>query len=247
MKKVSVFLMVVIITASMAACKGDAGPEGPQGPKGDQGERGPAGATGPAGANGAAGATGATGAAGPKGDKGDTGATGAVGAPGPKGEKGDKGDTGATGATGTAGPKGDKGDTGSANVIYSGWISMTNASLWTTNSGGAYWTANFAAPAITQAVLDRGVILIYTNSTGFGTVLLPLKLNPARTFQAYTKLQRIYIEQVFSSGATTTFPGTGGLNEFRYVIIPGGVAGGRQAPVDYNDYEAVKKYYNLPD
>ena len=34
----------------------------------------------------------------------------------------------------------------------------------------------------------------------------------------------------------------------RYVIVPGGAAvGGRKAAINYNDYEAVKRAYNLPD
>lgn len=33
----------------------------------------------------------------------------------------------------------------------------------------------------------------------------------------------------------------------RYVVIPGGVAGGRQAAVDVKNYAAVKAHYHLPD
>jgi hypothetical protein len=36
--------------------------------------------------------------------------------------------------------------------------------------------------------------------------------------------------------------------QYKYVVIPGTQAGRQSAPpVDYNDYEAVKRYYNLPD
>ena len=36
-------------------------------------------------------------------------------------------------------------------------------------------------------------------------------------------------------------------NRLRYVIIPGNITAGGKSSLDYNDYEAVKAFYNLPD
>jgi hypothetical protein len=53
---------------------------------------------------------------------------------------------------------------------------------------------------------------------------------------------------IFLYNEDATDPGTfGSGNQYRYVIIPGGIPNGRMAAVNYNDYEAVKAYYQLPD
>lgn len=245
MKRTLILLTAVMLTACMVACKGDpgeTGPIGPQGPKGDTGEQGPAG---PGGATGPAGATGA------KGDKGDTGATGATGqtgAAGPQGPKGDTGATGATGATGQKGDKGDKGDTGTANVIYSAWIDMRSG--WVRNSDRHWFLPAFSAPQITQTVMDNGVILVYAKNIGSRVTPIP---NSYYGFDYQVWVNNILIYRIWpniSSTTPTIFSVSAVLADythFRYVIIPGGIPAGRTAAVDFNDYEAVKKYYNLPD
>ena len=63
MKKVTLFMMVLALAVSLAACQGAVGPQGPkgdtgqQGPKGDTGDTGDAGDTGPQGPQGEPGFT----------------------------------------------------------------------------------------------------------------------------------------------------------------------------------------------
>lgn len=148
-----------------------------------------------------------------------------------KGPQGDPGPAGPTGATGAAGPKG---DIGTANVIYSNWINVTF-----TGSGTTY-TGTITAPQITQTVLDKADIRVYWNESGR---VLSLPYAQVLGGTTYSVHQRFYVGKIelIASYAIST-------QQMRYVIIPGGVlAGGKRASVDLDDYEQVKRYFNLPD
>jgi hypothetical protein len=184
----------------MVSCTKD-GPQGPAGPAGPQG---------PPGATGSVGLTGATGPAGP------AGPTGPAGPQGPQGPAGPQG------------PQGPQGPAGTANVIYSTWASPT---AWT-NPGLSFSDYSFdrTAPGITQSIIDNGVVLAYAQLSGDGgnTRSLPSTLNNGSAVYTFGYLVpavgSIRFTLVFSSGAASA-PSTSSL--FRYVIIPGGVAGGR--------------------
>lgn len=98
--------------------------------------------------------SGGTGPAGPQGATGATGAPGATGAAGPQGATGATGAIGATGATGAAGPAGPAGTSADANSYL-----LLNRSVFT-----AGYTP-FSIPAITQDIVDKGVVLVYVRNT----------------------------------------------------------------------------------
>lgn len=197
-----------------------------------EGPEGPAGATGPQGPAGIAGATGSTGA------------------------------TGATGPQGPVGPVGPQGPAGTANVIYSSWFNFATAD-WAdsvmTNLGTAK-RAYRTAPAITQAVVDNGVVLSYlslTTTPGVGPYLLPFTIpaSPAALIVGnIPTVGRMVFYNVFSNATTGVALNT--AYSFRYVVIPGGVAGGRSATVGNTGftadqlkampYEDVARIFNLP-
>lgn len=160
-----------------------------------------------------------------------------------KGEVGPKGDTGATGANGATGAKG---DVSSANVIYSTW---KPADSWVLSNYygaiGRYF--DIAAPQLTREILDRGNVYVYWKPANNldAVIPLPTTTHDFREFFLEHKVSRI---RIWFFNSIRTDPGTlPSSNEFRYVIVPGGVAGGRRTAVDYSNYEAVKKAYNLPD
>src|SRR5687768_14443278 len=107
---------------------------------------------GPAGAIGPQGPTGGTGPAGPAGPVGPTGPAGPVGA------------TGATGATGTA------------NVIYSAWLDYVpaNWSAATMFFGVNTRRYTHTSTAITAAIRDQGVLLVFLRFATTGTTAYPL-------------------------------------------------------------------------
>ncbi len=120
-----------------------------------------------------------------------------------------KGDTGPAGLTGPAGPTG---ATGSANVIYSAWTNLTFT------GSGTFWSAQITAPGVTQDIMDKGVVKTYFK---FGTSVYEgnysnLTLGSNTTLYQYLTLGTINLRATFNA----SYP-------WRYVIIPGGVAGGR--------------------
>lgn len=158
---------------------------------------------------------------GPEGPAGSTGAqgpTGLPGAAGPAGPAGPSGPAGPTGSTGATGPA------GTANVIYSAWFT---SGVWT-GSGTNYAYFDKAAPGVTAAIRDNGVILAYARLSADVTNIRPL---PATTGLGAS----LIIWNFFSTAVgnlrftveSTALVSPSATNEFRYVIIPGSVLGGR--------------------
>jgi hypothetical protein len=167
------------------------------------------------------------------------GPEGPVGAQGPQGPPGT---TGAAGAAGSAGVNGAPGPPGTANVIYSGWLpSPTTFGVagWFDTSIttiGTVSRANFAAPSMSQAILDQGLTMVYHTfaaspavptgganaqslpySTSVGVQIIEVNYRPA--------VGRVIVF-IKNLSATTSYGLLGG-HYFRYIIVPGGVAGGR--------------------
>jgi len=182
---------------------------------------------------------------GPEGPAGATGPQGPAGVNGTNGATGATGATGAPGATGPAGPVGPAGPAGTANVIYSSWLAsptVFGAAGWldtTISTIGVVSRANFAAPSMTQAILDQGVVLVYHT---FSATPPPTGGANAQSLPYLASVGGGNFVQVGYRGAVgrvfvylqNVIPGTGGFgflagHYFRYVIIPGGVSGGRSA------------------
>lgn len=197
-----------------------------------------------------------------EGPEGPAGATGAQGPAGIGGATGPTGATGPVGPQGPVGPTGPQGPAGTANVIYSSWFSIA-ATDWVDSSMvnlGTVKRAYKAAPGITQAIVDNGVVLSYlalTSAAGVGPYLLPFTIpsNPDALIIGYIPtVGRVVYYNVFANATTGV-----ALNpsySFRYVIIPGGVAGGRSATVANTGYtidqirampyEQVARIFNIP-
>jgi hypothetical protein len=166
---------------------------------------------------------------GPEGPVGPIGPQGPAGGTGSTGPAGPAGPTGATGPAGPQGPQGPQGATGTANVIYSSWVTVTNAD-WTVNSPNS-WSYSRTAPGVTTSVINQGVVLVYLRysaavhllpfndipNNGGGAITVDYLIPPA----GGSILHRLY--------RTSSPLGSIVDVEFRYVIIPGGVAGGRGA------------------
>lgn len=156
-----------------------------------------------------------------------------------------KGDTGPAGATGPAGPTG---STGSANVIYSAWVNVTFT------GSGTSWSGQMTAPGVTQDIMDKGVVKSYFK---FGTSVYDGNYSNIPTGAAiyqYLSVGFINLRATFAAN----YP-------WRYVIIPGGVAGGRlgntadgdnfvfadgstmkRSDFDKMSYEEVCNRFNIP-
>jgi hypothetical protein len=136
---------------------------------------------------------------------------------------GPEGPQGAQGAKGDKGDAGTRGVTGTANVIYSSWKSFTGK------------VGQWPIPAITREILDKGIILVYTD---FGSTILLL---PYASNSGDIKMY----PQFYVGGLNVVSNYELSLIRFRYVIIPGGVAGRRASGVNYSDYQEVCAYYHI--
>jgi hypothetical protein len=177
---------------------------------------------------------------GPQGPQGEDGI-------GIQGEKGDKGDPG---------EKGDQGDPGTANVIYSDWVGFESAT-WSNPAnffGQNRRTYPIAETAITNDILNRGMVAVYVRLAGTPTTIQPLPITQAITLvKAQTLGFQLKPSEIslflFNRDDTNDPDRISAGNAYRYVIIPGATpnSSGRMANIDLSDYEEVKRYYNLPD
>lgn len=186
------FLALALI--SLNACKSTT-----PGPTGANGTNGTTGATG------ATGVAGAAGAGGPQGVVGATGATGAVGATGVVGATGATGADGVAGATGADGATGATGATGASTVIAN--YLFTNQSVFLAGN------TRFLVPAITQDIVNQGIVLVYFRNTGTTTAWFSLPYSESGNTLNISTYGVGYVD--LKSNFTST-----GL-DIRVVIIPG--------------------------
>lgn len=187
---------------------------------------------------------------GPEGPAGGTGAQGPTGATGATGPTGPVGPTGPAGPTGPTGPQG---PAGTANVIYSAWTTEpgnwgADTAMLSLNGGNAKRFI-VTAPSLSQSILDQGVILCYVKGgvTSNNPVALPYNIplaaavpNNIETVDYRASLNKItYIFYILNNtSAPITFTNINSGAQFRYVLIPGVVSGGRSATVPGTNYTA---------
>ena len=140
-----------------------------------------------------------------------------------------KPENGTNGTNGTDGKNGTNGAVGSANVIYSNWVSITNNE---TQIG-----AN-----ISQNILDKGLILMYTQQNGGAIFSLPYNdtFNNKKIESEYL-INAIKVRKNFAASTIV-----------RYIIIPdgGGFPAGRGiTKPDYKNmtYSQVCALLNIPE
>jgi hypothetical protein len=182
-------------------------------------------------------------------------------------KEGPEGPVGAQGPQGPAGANGGTGPAGSANVIYSAWFTPDQNGGWVdTTINGVALQKKFrkAAPGVTLAMLNNGVILSYVklNPDGAGGTTTSIRQLPyANPGTATEYFPLHYVGNITYAQASTANPGvavaaSSGSLEFRYVLIPGGVSGGRMtsgAATGYSvdqlrnmSYEQAVSLFNIP-
>ena len=153
------------------------------------------------------------------------------------------------------GETGPKGATGSANVVYSDWFTPAAYTV-TTVFGIKDFDYTKAAPGITQTVLDSGIVLTYGKLLGYNTAVwpagqvsqLPILLTYVQgttqtdTWSALATVGSLRIDFVNSANFYTSISTS---HSFRYIIIPGGVHGGRQMDFHSMTYAQVCDYLQI--
>ena len=148
------------------------------------------------------------------------------------------------GATGATGANGTSGIDGNANVL--GSLPFSTASTnWASSSGGAIWTANVGATAITQSIVDRGIVSVFRKYTSNGAAewspLPDTNININISFDYGVGYIKLFTQS--TNAVAITNPG---VLTFRYVIIS---PANRMANPNTNwqDYNQVKKALFLKD
>ncbi|WP_158637430.1 collagen-like triple helix repeat-containing protein [Lacibacter cauensis] len=233
MKKI-LSVLAISFSVVFVACKGDQGPVGP---------------TGPAGATGSTGATGATGPQGP------------AGATGPQGPQGPAGATGPAGAPGTP-----------AQVVYSAWVTSPFAQRDTTIDGTCVRVRHINAPSLSTTILTQGTMITYFRVGSIGPYQLPYisdaggatnQINCIYNLQKIFVYRHTYNTCRFTSAVPEAYPGQPVLInlpqslEYRYILIPGLIAGGRftsgpaagysVAQLKEMSYQRIKELFAIPE
>lgn len=190
---------------------------------------------------------------------------------GPEGPAGTAGLQGPPGVAGPVGPAGPQGPVGQTNVTYSTWVT-TVAADWVVgftapNNYNVENVYNRTAPGVTQSMLDQGIVLAYGKNFTIGaSTLLPnviqLPYSEAFNDQNYGYILAVG-KIVFTYDPGAAAPGTRPISQlagiaYRYVLIPGSVAGGRgnsgvktyggftEQELKAMPYEEVARRFNIP-
>lgn len=152
------------------------------------------------------------------------------------------------------GDVGPQGEPGTANVIYSPWFTP---SPYKKDTVFGIWGYNYnkAAPEITQQLLDSGAVFTFAKLLGYNVSIWP------KSQVAQMPVSLTYISGQTMTDTWSALPSPGNLkirmvndrnywtsistdHQFRYVIVPGGHATGRSAPLSYSEF---CKKYNIPE
>ena len=139
--------------------------------------------------------------------------------------------------------EGPEGDPGTANVIYSDWSVLDGQWRDSTFSLANYKVNHLDAPALTQDILDGGVVLCYSRYLG-NIVTLPY------TCISYKLTFHPNLSRILFTTLKNDLSGGVALSSnyyFRYVLIPGGIPA--QFALDYTklSYEDLCSELNIPE
>jgi hypothetical protein len=140
------------------------------------------------------------------------------------------------------GPKGDKGDpgaVGNANVVTTNTVELKS---WSYDSTGDIYTTSITSPALTQSVMDNGLVMVYIKDDGW--IPLPyVGLSSPTDFLTFQILPGSVLISYFDNVDPTENPNSFGI-VVKVVIIPKAAA---KPAVNHEDYSQVKQSYSLTE
>ncbi|MGG8495836.1 hypothetical protein ACQY1Q_05430 [Tenacibaculum sp. TC6] len=181
---------------------------------------------------------------------------GMISCSGDDGEIGPQGPQGEQGVQGDQGTQGEQGEPGTANVIYSAWMPVNFL------VGGAQQTNLMGLDVFNSSEfnIDTDVALVYgrrNSGANAGVYTLPFTLHSQNEYYYYVLAEvtggiGLQLRVTTTDGGSNLFTF---FDEYRYVIIPGGVAasgkssskGGVQSTIDYTKmtYEEITQLFNI--
>lgn len=131
------------------------------------------------------------------------------------------------------------------NVVFSNWIQKTDPDWFTWNPGK--FTTDMLTTSLTDAVRDKGMVLVYLNFNGFISLLPHESFGENLMLDFYFETGKIVARYTYNGGLIYV---ADMFNiKFRYVLIPSSSFSGNgrmSNPVDFSNYDAVCKYYDIP-
>ena len=263
--------LVALLFMVVIACKG---PEGPAGPAGTTGPAGPAGATGPQGVSGTTGATGPQGASGVAGATGPQGTSGVAGPQGPMGNANVVYTDWKTPAFDILTPFQDNSavylsNQNTANALLTKDVidkSVVYVYFKISQLQKDQSTGGFAIVERIQApdALNSGVpgsvkipgrttsnetdfVYYYLNRDLIGVNYLKFNMTLYTSQYDQTQNKNVLVPELVGKNALFYTNLLSTLPQYRIVVVNGSIPGGRASAVDFNNYAAVKRVYNLPD
>jgi hypothetical protein len=177
-------------------------------------------------------------------------------------KEGPQGPAGPQGTTGPVGQQGATGPAGTTNVIYSSW-QLSGSSNWIFNSftlsgsQDAVYMYNRPASGITSTVISQGMVICFMRNTGGPIGLqtsyvaqLPYTYISGNTVDHYDFTIPPAGGQIYFLYKNTISPLTTsalGFIEYRYVIIPGSIPGGRMKDPRAMTYHELCRTYGIPE
>jgi hypothetical protein len=131
---------------------------------------------------------------------------------------------------------GTQGPVGNADV-YGSYNITLNSGDWV--SSGAYYYADISFPYITQAIVDRGAVMVYEQASPIWNALPYTWGNLSISYDFGLNIVHIYYAN--TDGTQTAIPGT---RTFRIVCISA-LTAKAHSNVDWKNYTEVNKTFNL--
>ena len=161
---------------------------------------------------------------------------------GPQGDPGPQGPAGVTGAQGPPGSQGPNGADGNANVRS--FIIPVSAADYADNPSTPDWKeVTLSVPAITQSVVDNGMVAVYL-SFAEGWRALPFTFNAGSETTSifhFHSLGQVLLRATSNDGDPIKYAGN-----FKIVVVDG-FAGKNMPELNWEDYEEIAAYFGLED
>lgn len=156
-----------------------------------------------------------------------------------------RGADGTDGKDGLNGTNGSTGPMGNANVIVSDWKSAKNIRDSVFDASNVS-VGTVLAPELTAERMQKSAVLVYLDYGG-GPYPLPFTTAPLGVTSTinYTFKTKVVKPYRFTHDNSNSVKLSSSI-KYRYIIIPEGI--NRNAtPINYDNYEEVKRYYNIKD
>lgn len=265
--------LIALLFILVFSCKGPEGPQGPVGPAGP-GTTGPQGASGVAGATGPQGASGVAGTTGPQGVSGVAGPTGAAGPQGAMGNANVVYTDWKTPILDVFNAFQDNSavylsNQNTANVLLTKdvidksvvYVYFKIGQLLADQSVGSFALAErIQAPEALNSGVPGSVkipgrttstesdfVYYYLNRDLIGANYLKFNLTLYTSQYNQAQNKSVPVTELVGKNAQFYKDLLNALPQYRVVIVNGSIPGGRAAGIDFKDYAAVKRAYNLPD